>query len=212
MLSIYGARGDISSQSPVYERAYNSKRHRRKWRCLRRSYEQTCKPSSVLLIRSGSHLSRAPVAWRLKRLIPEGLSGQRHLPPIRSCSGWGLPSEPVTRPLVRSYRTVAPLPQLKKPPDEAVFFCGTFLRVTPTGRYPAPCPAELGLSSKATFAFATAQFTHIMILCSYFSTKLATCQKLCYLACFAVVSHCPVSCQEQSFFCPLRSNFAHWGK
>src|SRR2546423_1754119 len=26
-------------------------------------------------------------------------------------------------------------------------FCGTLLRVTPTGRYPAPCSAELGLSS-----------------------------------------------------------------
>ena len=26
-------------------------------------------------------------------------------PPIRPCSGWGLPSRPVTRPLVRSYRT-----------------------------------------------------------------------------------------------------------
>src|SRR5205085_6962910 len=27
-------------------------------------------------------------------------------------------------------------------------FCGTFLRVTPTGCYPAPCPAEPGLSSE----------------------------------------------------------------
>ena len=26
-------------------------------------------------------------------------------------------------------------------------FCGTFLRVTPTGRYPAPCSLEPGLSS-----------------------------------------------------------------
>src|SRR5262245_54200291 len=26
-------------------------------------------------------------------------------------------------------------------------FCGTFLRVTPTGRYPAPCSWEPGLSS-----------------------------------------------------------------
>src|SRR5262249_7745486 len=28
------------------------------------------------------------------------------------------------------------------------FFCATFLRVTPTGRYPAHCPAEFGLSSR----------------------------------------------------------------
>ncbi len=29
----------------------------------------------------------------------------------------------------------------------AVCFCGTFLRVAPTGRYPAPCPMEPGRSS-----------------------------------------------------------------
>src|SRR3972149_12192631 len=34
-------------------------------------------------------------------------------------------------------------------PRRAVCFCGTFRRVTPPGRYPAPCPAELGLSSPA---------------------------------------------------------------
>jgi len=39
-----------------------------------------------------------------------GVGGQPHPPPTWSCSGWGLPSEPVSRPLVRSYRTVAPLP------------------------------------------------------------------------------------------------------
>jgi|ADurb_Total_1213_FD_contig_123_5900_length_1326_multi_31_in_0_out_0_1 hypothetical protein len=27
-------------------------------------------------------------------------------------------------------------------------FCGTFLGVAPTGNYPAPCPAEPGLSSR----------------------------------------------------------------
>ena len=31
--------------------------------------------------------------------------------PIWACTGWGLPSRPVTRPLVRSYRTVSPLPR-----------------------------------------------------------------------------------------------------
>ncbi len=30
----------------------------------------------------------------------------------------------------------------------AVCFCGTFLRVTSTGRYPAPCPMKPGLSSR----------------------------------------------------------------
>ena len=33
--------------------------------------------------------------------------------------------------------------------EAAVCFCGTFLEVAPTGRYPAPCPAQPGLSSDA---------------------------------------------------------------
>ncbi len=32
--------------------------------------------------------------------------------------------------------------------EAAVCFCGTFLRVAPTGRYPAPCPVKPGLSSR----------------------------------------------------------------
>ena len=37
------------------------------------------------------------------------------------------------------------------PPSAGRFvFCGTFLLVTETGRYPAPCPAEPGLSSDPT--------------------------------------------------------------
>ena len=72
-----------------------------------------------------------------------GVCGPRHSPPIWSCSGWGLPSRPVTGPLVSSYLTVAPLPVR----DGRYVFCGTRLGVAPTGCYPAPCPAELGLSS-----------------------------------------------------------------
>ena len=60
-----------------------------------------------------------------------------------SCSGCGLPSRPVTWPLVSSYLTISPLLLIQR----AVCFCGTFRRVTPPGRYPAPCPVELGLSS-----------------------------------------------------------------
>jgi len=36
-----------------------------------------------------------------------GLAGPA---PARSCSGWGLPSRPVARPLVGSYPAIAPLP------------------------------------------------------------------------------------------------------
>ncbi len=134
--------------------------------------EQTIKPSSVL------HVGAATIC--LGHRLPDvsidltrGVGGQLHPPPIWSFSGWGLPSRPVSRPLVCSYHTVSPLsstqPQFALLPNDpgqtcrvrmikivhpriecwTVFFCGTFLRVAPTGRYPAPCPAELGLSSKA---------------------------------------------------------------
>lgn len=35
----------------------------------------------------------------------------------------------------------------------AVYFCCTSLRVTSTGRYPAPCPMKLGLSSPILFPY-----------------------------------------------------------
>jgi len=57
----------------------------------------------------------------LGRLFPDASSdltrerdGPPHCSPIRSCSRWGLPSRPVTRPLVRSYRTVPSLPHTVK--------------------------------------------------------------------------------------------------
>ena len=48
-----------------------------------------------------------------------------------------------------SYPTISPLPSGT---DAAwrYLFCGTFLEVTPTGRYPARCPVKLGLSSRAS--------------------------------------------------------------
>ena len=47
---------------------------------------------------------------------------------------------PAAGGLLPHHFTVAPLPRL-------CLFCGTLLRVTPTGRYPAPCSVEPGLSS-----------------------------------------------------------------
>ena len=49
------------------------------------------------------------------------------------------------RALVRSYRTVSTLPVTHRSPGPAhrrSVLCGTFLRVTPTGISPAPCPVE----------------------------------------------------------------------
>lgn len=68
--------------------------------------------------------------------------------PLRSCSKWGLPGNMSPYPLVVSYTTVPPLPVRTSAPS-AVRFCGTILQLALTGRYPAPCPLEPGLSSRA---------------------------------------------------------------
>jgi hypothetical protein len=59
---------------------------------------------------------------------------------------------------VRSYRTVSPLPVRTRQPEgrgvrhRRSVLCGTFLRVAPTGCYPASCPAESGRSSAGSLA------------------------------------------------------------
>ena len=58
-----------------------------------------------------------------------------------------LPPSPAA--LVSSYLTFSPLPSAIARGLGGVFFCGTFLGIASTGRYPAPCPVELGLSSDA---------------------------------------------------------------
>ena len=71
------------------------------------------------------------------------VSGQPQPFPIRSCFGWGLPSQPVSRLLVRSYRTFPPLPAMP-----AVYLCCTFPEVAFGGRYPLslPCGARTFLT------------------------------------------------------------------
>ena len=80
--------------------------------------ESACKPASV----SPGIPGWRPSIWdrrcRRPRAVHQGtrpgqpprLRRRGRASPIRPCSGWGLPSRPVTRPLVRSYRTVSPLP------------------------------------------------------------------------------------------------------
>src|SRR5437899_7785179 len=56
----------------------------------------------------GDHLSGDRVTAALVQPTREHRAG--HPLPAWPCSGWGLPSRPVARPLVSSYLTVAPLP------------------------------------------------------------------------------------------------------
>src|SRR6476646_474939 len=61
-----------------------------------------------------------------------------------------LPATDVATGAVRSYRTFSPLPAFAPEGREGrrYVFCATVLQVTLTGRYPAHCPAEFGLSSR----------------------------------------------------------------
>ena len=75
-------------------------------------------------------------------LPPDGDEQPPFYSPTWSCSRWGLQSHIVAYMLVSSYLTFPSLPD-----KQAVYFCCTFLEVTFTGYYPAPCSVELGLSS-----------------------------------------------------------------
>ena len=102
------------------------------------------------------HLSGPAVASRLKRL-PGSATGRRRaqapMLPYQSCTRWGLQSGQVAMPLVSSYLAFPPLrPSCIAAERVAVYLCCTFLGVASTGSYPAPCPMELGLSSRAQSA------------------------------------------------------------
>src|SRR5438132_2906555 len=78
---------------------------------LRIRYSESAdKPSSVLRLagRSRHAPEGQPSVWfagcpTTQATVPEDRPSQPIRPPIRSCSEWGLPSRPVSRPLVGSY-------------------------------------------------------------------------------------------------------------
>jgi len=120
------------------------------WGNASRPVSRVLSPSRTM---GDGHPSGTPVARRLERPDPgPGASnpwrrGNRDAVPVRPCSGRGLPGRPVTRPPVGSYPTISPSPAAARGGPPAVSFCGTLLRVAPTGCYPAPCSVEPGLSS-----------------------------------------------------------------
>jgi hypothetical protein len=95
--------------------------------------EQACKPSSVLRPgRSGDHPSSSDVTIRVKRPTqgsrPSTLNLSRSpetsgqlCPLIRSCSGRGFPSQPVSWLLVSSCLAISPLPAPARPAAGGVF-------------------------------------------------------------------------------------------
>jgi len=80
--------------------------------------------------RTGSRLPKQP--FRLLGLAPDGVYPASRSPGL----------------LVRSYRTVSPLPRTVETAVRRFAFCCTFPILADGGRYPPPCPAEPGLSSR----------------------------------------------------------------
>src|SRR5437016_8051530 len=108
------------------------------------------KPNSVGLLR-GDHLSGASVSGRLDATDPGWMTERVTLLPLYAVLlqvGFTEPT-PSPGPLVRSYRTVSPLPATRAHARVRwrSALCCTFRGLTPPGNYPAPCPVEFGLSS-----------------------------------------------------------------
>jgi hypothetical protein len=113
------------------------------------SAKQSYKPSSVSSPKDGSHLSRPAVTGRLVRPT-RGQRGHAFMSPYLALLrvGFSRPDGlPAAGELLTRHFTLARTMILSGP--LAVCFCCTFRRVAPPGRYPAPRPAELGLSSRA---------------------------------------------------------------
>src|SRR5215211_104415 len=79
------------------------------------------------------------------RLVPTLASGRAPLFGLAPCGV--LPATDVATGAVRSYRTFSPLLARLSTSVSGMFSVPLILRVAPTGRYPAHCPAEFGLSS-----------------------------------------------------------------
>jgi hypothetical protein len=142
------------------------------------SEKYACKPSFVLLVLqtgvtlalwSGNHLSRRTVASTLISNLPESAPGRHMWTPIRSCFGWGLPSQHVSMLLVRSYRTVASLPAPRERGRWRFLSVALSLGSLPPAVSRHPCPMKLGLSSRASFRNCTgdclAYFSAIKFCC-----------------------------------------------
>jgi len=106
-------------------------------------------PKAVTRFWDNDHSSSLDVTIEIKRPTRELGRTTLKCSPIWSCSGWGLPSS--RRHRRNWWALTSPFHPYSRRYAEnrrgRFFFCGTFLPVTRTGSYPAPCPTEPGLSS-----------------------------------------------------------------
>jgi len=119
--------------------------------------DQACKPSSVPCA-SDACAGRQSSLWDDSCLTPLAIHPRvtgraapgaacAAPPSVRSCSRWGLPSRPSL--LGRWWSLTPPFHSYRRPqwPTGDMLSVALCRRVTPPGRCPASCSAELGLSS-----------------------------------------------------------------
>ena len=104
-----------------------------------RKCDQTaCKPGSVQRLRAWAAIPLGALSREPSRDAPGARAGNGpYAPPIRSCSGRGLPCQGRCRPrggLLPHPFTLTP----DRSPGRSAL-CGTFPRLAPGGRYPPPC-------------------------------------------------------------------------
>ena len=113
----------------------------------RRDESRANKPSSVPA-EAGGVISLGPASRPVSSSLPGTVTERATPRPLFGLAPGGVcHATRVTTCPVRSYRTLSPLPVLRGSHRRSALCC-TFRRRTTPGRYPAPCPAELGLSSR----------------------------------------------------------------
>ena len=134
-------------------------------RAHERGVKPACKPGSVATHPKAHCVTIIPLGLQLP-------AGSSHLPADSASSvvvrlfgvapGGGYRASRVPTPAVRSYRTVSPLPDPSCDGHRrsalccpVIAFAGSCLPAPASGRYPAPCSAEPGLSSPSTRDAAT---------------------------------------------------------
>ena len=106
-------------------------------------------PGRVAPNQASGHSSGTRVTATPRAAYPGASGGQPSNAPLRGLAPDGVcRAAPVTERAVVSYTAVSPLPGAGNPGPGGLLFCGTFLEVSLTGRYPASCPVEPGLSSR----------------------------------------------------------------
>ena len=112
-----------------------------------RRREHANKPSSVPAEAGEDHFSGTDVTAGLERPTRDSMGRATPRPLFGLAPGGVCRATSVAGRPVRSYRTVSPLPVPPRGGHRRSALCCTFHRLAAPGSYPAPCPAELGLSS-----------------------------------------------------------------